>query len=72
MKYSEHFTHQHSNGKSTWHIEWCTKYRYKLFKSDYDKNICLIAFEEAAKKAKVVLIEKDVQPSMSTLSPSYP
>lgn len=62
MKYSDNFTHQHAEGKSTWHIEWCTKYRYKLFESDYHKNICLIALEEAAKKSKVVILEKEVQP----------
>jgi len=62
MKYSEHFAHQHAQGKSTWHIEWCTKYRYKVFKSEYHKNICGIALDEAAKKAKVVLLEREVQP----------
>ena len=62
MRYSEHFAHQHAQGKSTWHIEWCTKYRYKVFKSEYHKNICSIALEEAAKKAKVVLLEREVQP----------
>lgn len=62
MKYSDNFAHQHSMGKSTWHIEWCTKYRYKAFKSEYNKNICLIALDEAAKKAKVVLLEREVEP----------
>jgi putative transposase len=61
MNYSENFTHQHALGKSTWHIEWCTKYRYKAFKSEYHKNICIIALEEAAKKAKVVLLEREVE-----------
>ena len=62
MKYSDNFTHQHAHGRSTWHIEWCTKYRYKIFKSEYHKNICVIALEEAAKKAKVVLLEREVEP----------
>ena len=61
MVYSEHFTHSHSIGKSAWHIEWCTKYRYRLFKSDYNKNICIIALEEAAKKTGIVLLEREVQ-----------
>ena len=61
MKYSNNFVHQHAIGKSTWHIEWCTKYRYKVFKSDYNKNICIIALEEAAKKANVVLLEREVE-----------
>ena len=62
MKYSDKFTHQHAIGKSTWHIEWCTKYRYRIFKSEYHKNICIIALEEAAKKANVVLLEREVEP----------
>jgi len=62
MKYSDNFTYQHAIGKSTWHIEWCTKYRYKVFKSKYNKNICVIALEEAAKKSKLVILESEVQP----------
>src|SRR3989344_3635795 len=62
MKYSNNFVHQHSIGKSTWHIEWCTKYRYKVFRTVYHKNICVIALEEAAKKSNVVLLEREVQP----------
>ena len=61
MKYSNNFVHQHAIGKSTWHIEWSKKYRYKVFKSDYNKNICIIALEEAAKKANVVLLEREVE-----------
>ena len=62
MKYSDYFAHQHTEGRSTWHIEWCTKYRYKIFNSDNSKKICVIALEEAAKKAKVVLLEREVEP----------
>ena len=62
MKYSDNFAHQHANGKSTWHIEWCTKYRYKVFRRDYNKNICIIALEEAAKKSNVALLEREVEP----------
>ena len=62
MNCSENFTHQHAIGKSTWHIEWCTKYRYKVFKSEYNKNICMIALDEAAKKFRVAILEMEVQP----------
>jgi putative transposase len=62
MRYSENFAHQHANGKSCWHFEWCTKYRYRLFKSDYNKNLCRIALAEAAKLAKVAISEMEVQP----------
>lgn len=53
-------THAHSVGWSTWHFEWCTKYRYKMFKQDYIKNLCLIAVNEAAKKHKIKLMEIEV------------
>ena len=62
MRYSNNFKHQHANGKSNWHIEWCTKYRYKVFSKDYNKNLCQIALMEAAKKANVVVSELEVQP----------
>src|SRR3989344_3454305 len=60
MSYSNTFGHQHSTGKSTWHVGRCTKYRYNLFKSLYHKNICMIALDEAAKKIGVILLEKEV------------
>ena len=62
MKYSDNFAHQHAEGKSTWHIELCTKYRCKIFKSDYHRNIGIITLEEAAKKANVVLLEREIEP----------
>ena len=62
MRYSKHFRHQHANGLSTWHFEWCTKYRYKVFSSENNKNFCTIALNEAAKKTQVQLLELEVQP----------
>ena len=44
--------HAHSVGWSMWHFEWCTKYRYKIFKHDRIKNFCVVAIQEAAKKSK--------------------
>lgn len=53
-------THAHSVGWNTWHFEWCTKYRYKMFKSDYIKNICIIAVHEAAKRHSVGIVDAEV------------
>ncbi|MBS3140718.1 IS200/IS605 family transposase [Candidatus Woesearchaeota archaeon] len=53
-------THAHSIGWSTYHFEWCTKYRYKIFKQSYIKNLCLIAIIEAAKKHKINILEIEV------------
>src|SRR3989338_743350 len=62
MKYSKNFQHQHANGRSTWHLEWCTKYRYKVFSNPNHKNLCLIALGEAAKIARVEILEMEAQP----------
>ena len=53
-------THAHSVGWNTWHFEWCTKYRYKIFKQSYIKNLCLIAVQEAAKKNKMDIMEIEI------------
>ena len=53
-------THAHSIAWSTWHFEWCTKYRYKIFRQSYIKNLCLIAVHEAAKKNKIEIMEIEV------------
>jgi REP element-mobilizing transposase RayT len=39
-----------SIGWSTWHFEWCTKYRYKVFIRTEYKNLCKIFLYESAKK----------------------
>jgi len=52
--------HAHSVAWSTWHFEWCTKYRYKMFKQSYLKNFCLIAIQEAAKRYNIELFEIEV------------
>ena len=62
MRYSKHYRHQHANGKSTWHFEWCTKYRYKVFNTLYNKNLCKIALQEAAKKSSVEILEMEIEP----------
>lgn len=60
MNIYQQSTHAHSVAWNTWHFEWCTKYRYKIFKQDYIKNLCLIAVTEAAKKNKVEVLEIEV------------
>ena len=52
--------HAHSVGWSTWHFEWCTKYRYKMFRQEYIKNLCLIAIQEVAKKHGIEIIDIEV------------
>ncbi len=60
MNHYQQNTYAHSVGWSTYHLEWCTKYRYKIFKKDYNKNLCLISINEAAKRHKIEILETEV------------
>lgn len=62
MRYSDNYAAQHANGQSMWHVEWCTKYRYRIFRTDEHKNLCRIAVIEAAKLSNVRLIELEIEP----------
>ena len=57
----ENNTKAHSVGWSSYHFQWCTKYRYKIFRKDKLKNICLIALIEAAKRHKITIEEIDIE-----------
>ena len=52
--------HAHSIGWNVYHLEWCTKYRYKVFRKEYIKNLCMIAISESAKRHKIKLMEMEV------------
>ena len=53
-------THAHSVGWNTWHFQWCTKYRYKIFKQEKLKNLCVVAIQEAAKRHSIGIIDLEV------------
>ncbi len=44
-----------------WHFQWCTKYRYKMFKQDKYKNLCEIIIHEACKRYKLQIKALNVQ-----------
>jgi putative transposase len=52
----------HAIGSSNWHFQWCTKYRYKVFVSDYVKSMCVLALREAGKRYGIDISEVEVQP----------
>lgn len=60
MNFYQQHRHAHSVGWNTWHFEWCTKYRYKMFKNLYLNNLCVILLREAAKRYKIELIDLEV------------
>lgn len=55
---------KYSNGRSVgWnehHMEWCTKYRYKIFTLDKYKNICKILLKEGCKRYGYKYIDSEV------------
>ena len=60
MRYSDH-THKHGIGWTMCHMQWVTKYRYKVFSCLQLKNLLLILLQEAAKRHKFQIMEVDVQ-----------
>ena len=59
--YQDH-AYKHGVGWSTWHFQWVTKYRYKVFIEVKLQKLCEIFIYEAAKRHnfKIVDLEIDV------------
>ena len=56
----KHF--EHSVGVSMYHLEWCTKYRYKMFRKLKYKNLITVCIRQAASRNGIKLIELEVEP----------
>ena len=52
----------HSVGISMWHFEWCTKYRYKMFKKQEYLKLAEACIRRAASLHKITIIEISVMP----------
>ena len=52
----------HSVGVVMLHLEWCTKYRYKMFKKLKYKNLITACIRKSASGNCIKIIEMDVQP----------
>ena len=57
--YHDH-AYKHGIGWSTWHFEWVTKYRYKVFRVEQLQKLCVIFLHEAARRHKFKLDELEV------------
>ena len=66
----------HGFGQSTYHLIWCTKYRYKSLRSEHVKSLCELFIRETAKRHSIgvrelvvdddhVHAEVDIPPTMS-------
>ena len=53
--------HDHSVGKMMMHLEWCTKYRYKMFGKEEYRNLITACIRRAASLHQISMIEINVQ-----------
>jgi putative transposase len=59
------FQYQHINSavrESLWHLVWCTKYRYKVFRKFHHKNLAEACIRRAANRHNIQIIEIKVMP----------
>jgi putative transposase len=52
----------HNVGAAMWHLQWCTKYRYKIFRKDDLKISCEVAIRECCERHNIKVIVLNVQP----------
>ena len=52
----------HSVGVMMLHLEWCTKYRYKMFRKIKYKNLLTACIRRSASRHNIKIMELDVQP----------
>ena len=54
--------YEHSVGKIMLHLEWCTKYRYRMFKKFEYRNLISACIRRAASLHEIEIMELNVQP----------
>ena len=52
----------HSIGQNLYHLEWCPKYRYNMFRQVDNKNLCEEILREIAQRHHIKIIEMTVMP----------
>ncbi|MEK6913214.1 MAG: IS200/IS605 family transposase [Nanoarchaeota archaeon] len=61
--YENKYQHyEHIVGTIMLHLEWCTKYRYKMFRKEENKNLLCACIRRAASLHEIKIIELNVQP----------
>ena len=60
MNIYKKYRHNRSIGWSCWHLQWCTKYRYKIFSLEKDKNLCKIFLYETSKRFQFEIFDCEV------------
>src|SRR3990167_6741648 len=62
----------HHVGISMWHLQWCTKYRYKMFGREKLRIFCETVIKECGLRNKIEIIALNVQPDHVHLVVSLP
>ena len=50
----------HSIGQNLYHLEWCPKYRYNMFRGKGNKKLCEDILREVAERHNISVIELSV------------
>ena len=59
----DEFVHgSHSVGNNVHHFQWCTKYRYRMFRKGKNAELCKQAVEKVAKNHRIEIKEISVMP----------
>jgi len=56
----------HCVGENLYHFEWCTKYRYKMFRKSENKKLCETVLNEVAERHGIKIDELSVMPEHCT------
>ena len=54
--------HNHCVRRSVWHIEWCTKYRYKMMQKLENRNLVAACVRQAAHRHAIEILALEVMP----------
>ena len=52
----------HAKGQLVYHLEWCPKYRYKLFRKPENAALCEEVIREIAERHGIEIVEMSVMP----------
>ena len=52
----------HSIGQNLYHLEWCPKYRYRMFRHEENKKLCETILHNVAQQHHITITELSVMP----------
>ena len=52
----------HCARRSVWHIEWCTKYRYKMMQKQENRKLVEACIRQAAKRHGIEILALEIMP----------